>query len=141
MSMLQKDFFIARESMISVFELAHISNLPEMAYHHFMNYENEVLYLLNEGKLSGVLSIGDLERFFAKDEGGLKINQNYISIRTDDYNEAAAFFERSSTINEIPVVTEQGDFLGVIKREKTQVCRRLQRRSLKAARTGESIRV
>lgn len=139
MSMTQKDSFIARESMTSAFELASISNLSEMAYHHFMNYENEVMYLLNESKLSGVLSIGDLERFFTRHEGELRINQSYTSSNTIDYDVAAAFFERSATINEIPVVTEQGDFLGIIKREKTQDCRRSQRRSLKAARTGEYV--
>lgn len=133
----EKVLFIAREDMTSVFESSSIPDLPEMAYQYFMHYDNEILYLLDDGKLSGVLSIGDLERFFNRRGTGLKINKDPILIRSIDPDLAAVFFERSLTINEIPVVTEQDGFLGVIRKEKTQNIREHQRRSLRSARTGE----
>ena len=42
-------YFIERKHMTSVYELAEIPNLPQMAYRHFMDYEDEVLYLLSGG--------------------------------------------------------------------------------------------
>ncbi len=130
-------FFTARENMTSVYESVAISDLPNMAYHHFMSCENEVLYLMEEGRLAGVLSIGDLERFYRRQEDRFTINQNFTSLSMVDYDKAAAFFERSLTINEIPVVTQQGEFLGVIKKEKKPFLRKRQRRMLRAARLGE----
>lgn len=135
----QKDSFIARENMTSVYELASVSNLSDKAYYHFMNCDDEVLYLLKEDKLSGVLSIGDLERFFDSCERELKINQNYTSISTVNYDLAEKFFENSITINEIPIVTEQGIFLGIIRKEKTKALREQQRSELEAANKGEGI--
>lgn len=64
----------------------------------------------------------------------MQINQNYTSISTIDFDKAAVLLEDMKTINEIPVVTEQGDFLGIIRREKTQALRERQRKSLKASR-------
>ncbi len=135
----QKDSFIARENMTSVYELASVSDLSDQAYYHFMNCEDEVLYLLKENKLSGVLSIGDLERFFDSGESELKINQNYTSISTVNYDLAEKFFENSITINEIPIETEQGIFLGIIRKEKTKALREQQRSELEAAKKGEGI--
>lgn len=135
----RRDVFVAKENMTSVYELEDISNLPEMAYHYFINNDNEILYLLKEGGLYGILSIGDLERFFESDEYTLKINQNYTSINTLDWGKAEVFFENTNTINEIPIVTEQGIFIGVIKREKRQILRERQKSALKAAKFGEYI--
>lgn len=60
----RSDYFIAKENMDSIYELESISNLSETAYCHFLNCEDEILYLLKVSKLLGVLSIGDLEHFF-----------------------------------------------------------------------------
>ncbi len=135
----RRDLFIARENMTSVYELTSVSNLPDIAYYHFMNFEDEVLYLLNEGEISGVLSIGDLERFFDSGGNQLEINQNYTSISAVDYDTAERFLENSITINEIPIVAERGILVGIIRKEKTKALRDQQRRELEAARRGEGI--
>ena len=38
----QKDSFIARENMTSVYELASVSDLSDQAYYHFMNCEGKI---------------------------------------------------------------------------------------------------
>lgn len=127
-------FFVPRQDMTSVYELDAISDLSETAYWHFMNHEEEILYLLNGGKLHGVLSIGDLERFYKNDCSELKINEKYTYSGTVDYDMAAAFFERTVTINEIPIVAKQRELLGVIRKRKARGLRDLQRRKLKSWR-------
>ncbi|MDE7200884.1 MAG: hypothetical protein K2O91_03030 [Lachnospiraceae bacterium] len=64
--------FIEMKNMTSVYEITDILDLSQMAYVHFMNYNDKVLYLLSDGKMSGVLSIGDLERYYDRQENKLK---------------------------------------------------------------------
>ncbi|MDE7203514.1 MAG: adenylyltransferase/cytidyltransferase family protein [Lachnospiraceae bacterium] len=131
-----KDYnFIPVKDMTSVYRMSDIQDLPKMAYQHFMSHENEVLYILVtrwEG-LEGVLSIGDLERFYANGRKELIVNRNYTFITVFDYEAADDFFKRVSTVNEIPVVMEDR-FIGVIRKYKENSQRNRQRRSLKKAR-------
>lgn len=125
--------FIQREDMTSIYEMADISDMPEIAYQHFMNYEEEVLYIVNNNKILGVLSIGDLERFYRENEGDLKINQRYTSLSMVDFAMAVDFFERTKTINELPIVVDD-KILGIIRKNKDQKIRMRQRRTLKNAK-------
>lgn len=43
--------FIEKEDMASIYITADISNLAQIAYYHFMNCEDEVLYILNDKNL------------------------------------------------------------------------------------------
>lgn len=128
--------FIDREHMTSVYQLDDINNLAETAYQHFMSYEDEVLYLLNGEKLAGLLSIGDLERYYVSWENQVKLNQNYTFVSTVDFGAAADFFRTHKTINELPVVADNGELLGVIRRKKEGYLRNGQRNSLQYARNG-----
>lgn len=69
--------FISRENMTSVYDLKDIIDLSEKAYFHFMNYEEEILYILEGENIKGVLSIGDLERFYNDDVCSFRVNQKY----------------------------------------------------------------
>lgn len=131
-------YFVSKQDMTSVYELKNISDLSETAYQHFINFEEEILYFLNDGKLQGVLSIGDLERFYEHDQCGLKINEKYTYANMVDYDKAAAFFESTITINEMPIVAEAGDLLGVIKKRKDSRTRKFQRESLIGAKYHRS---
>ncbi|MDE6053950.1 MAG: adenylyltransferase/cytidyltransferase family protein [Lachnospiraceae bacterium] len=122
--------------MTSVYELAEIPNLPQMAYRHFMDYEDEVLYLLSGGKMAGVLSIGDLERYYVGQKREFKINQHYIALNKIDFGAAADFFRTHKTINEMPVIADNGELLGVIRGKKEKYLRNGQRHSLRYARNG-----
>lgn len=131
-----KYVFIEMKKMTSVYEITDILDLPQMVYTHFMNYDDEVLYLLSDGKMAGVLSIGDLERYYDRQEPELKINKNYTSATEIDFKAAEVFFERIKTINEMPVVTNSKELLGIIRKPKEEWLRERQRRALKYAISG-----
>lgn len=128
--------FIQLKDMTSVYEIRDILDLPQKAYTHFMNYDDEVLYLLSEGKMAGVLSIGDLERYYDRQECKLKINTNYTSATKIDFKAAETFFERIKTINEMPIVTNDNELLGIIRKSKEKWLRERQRSALKYAISG-----
>ncbi|MDE6054298.1 MAG: hypothetical protein K2G55_11155, partial [Lachnospiraceae bacterium] len=135
-----KAFFIARENMTSVYRLEEITDLAETAYRHFMNHEEEIIYVLNRGGvILGVFSIGDLKRFYEKGDEKIKINKKYTALYSIDYDVAQKFFSRAYPINEVPVVTADNQLLGIIRYEKAPLFRRAQRNSLKDARTGKDI--
>ena len=67
-------WFVPRESMSSVVELKKNTNLQRISYYHFMNFEDEILYFLAEGQMMGVLSIGDLERFYRGESSELAMS-------------------------------------------------------------------
>lgn len=130
--------FISREHMRSAYCMEDITDLPGLAYSHFMNHEEEVVYIeRDDGGMVGVVSIGDLERFYEKRETELKINQKYTALDSVDYDAAAVFFRRAYPINEVPVITADNRLFGIIRYEKADRMRRLQRESLKEAKTGK----
>lgn len=128
--------FIEKAYMDSIYEAKDISRLPRIAFSHFMNYEDEILYILNEDKMAGVFSIGDLERYYNADSCQIKINSQYFFVNTVDFEEAERYFERSVTINELPVVTKNNELLGVIRKNKEDALRKKQRYSLRCARAN-----
>lgn len=129
--------FVERDKMTSVYEIGNISDLPQEAYRHFMNYEDEVLYILDDGKMAGVISIGDLERFYDKEMRKLEINRKYTFVDTVDFHAAEDFFSRVKSVNEMPVVSEDGELIGCIRKDKEESLRLKQRRSLIYAREGK----
>ena len=129
--------FIKKENMTSVFEKVNLSNFSGEAYQHFMSCEDEVLYILDEEKVLGVFSVGDLERYYREGRQQLEINCQYTSLKTIDYHAAEEFFKRAKTINEVPVVTNEKRLKGIIKREKGEALRNRQRDALREARFSE----
>lgn len=128
------DIFIKKENMTSVYEITMISNLPQTFYEHFMQYDDEVIYVLKEGKMFGVVSIGDLERFYKYELPELRINTKYRSLSTIDYDSAYNFFRQAKTVNEIPVVSVNNSLVGVIRRNKKRELRVEQKNSLQSVR-------
>ena len=129
--------FIDREHMTSVYQLDDIKNLAETAYRHFMEHEEEIIYILErDGRILGVLSIGDLERFYIRGTGAIEINSRYTALGSIDYEAAADFFRKHKTINELPVITDNRELLGVIRKKKENYLRNGQRDSLKYSRNG-----
>lgn len=126
--------FIRKENMTSVCEITITSNLPQTFYEHFMQYDDEVIYVLKEGKMFGVVSIGDLERFYKYELYELQINMKYSSLQTIDYDAADYFFRQTKTVNEIPIVTINNDLMGVIRRNKKRELRTQQKKSLQSVR-------
>ena len=130
-------YFIPRENMTSVYNSEDIMDLSEKAYFHFMNYEEEILYILEEENVKGLLSIGDLERFYNDDVNCFEVNQKYTFLNSVDYDEAVKFFGRVRSVNEIPVISANNRLEGIIRYKKAEELRKLQRRTLQEAKKNK----
>lgn len=49
-------------NLTTVVELEELHRNPDMIYHHFMNYGDEVFYILKNKKMYGIVTPGDLYR-------------------------------------------------------------------------------
>lgn len=68
------------------------------------------------GKLSGIITRGDISR--ARDAGlpGVPVNRNFAVQRGRNYMEARNLFRERDRVNEIPVTDEEGRLLGICTR-------------------------
>lgn len=132
---IEEFFFISRENMTAAYELKDIINLPEKAYFHFMNYDEEIIYFLEGEKIKGILSIGDLERYYNDDVCDLQINERYTYLNEINYNVAKKILERENfrNVNEIPVVVDN-KLKGIIRYDKSEELRTQQRNALMEAK-------
>lgn len=91
--------YIPREHMQSVLDISDFpeSDREQIAYRHFVHDAQEVMYIEEDGMLLGVVSIGDLERYYAGDRDTLEINRHFSYADRIDEEKAAAFFERFRT--------------------------------------------
>ena len=61
--------FISIENMNSVYDISDSADFTGFAYtlyQFFIKNENEVAYFVKDGYMYGILSIGDLERYYRK---------------------------------------------------------------------------
>lgn len=128
--------FIPREEMRSVLDIADFpeNDRAEIAYRLFVYDRQEALYIEENGILLGVISIGDLERYYGNRKERLEINVRFSSVNKIDEEKAAAFFERFRTFFEFPVVNGGGRLEGVMKRELRYDTRQDQLASLVVSR-------
>jgi len=122
--------------MDSVFEVSSFKDFAKEAYEFFMNHESEVIYILEDSRMCGVVSIGDLERYYSNGNCEIKINKEFTFLDKVDYVKAEKYFEKLHTINEIPVISSNGRLEGIIKKEKDPNLRRRQRSSLINVKMG-----
>ena len=87
---------------------------PEVIYQHFSNYTDECIYVVEDEMLIGIVTPGDLNRFYTTDGENSYLNKNFIYVDEIDFGKAAEVFERIKTIHEVPVIKEH-IFLGIVK--------------------------
>lgn len=110
--------FIPRQEMRSVLDIADFpeNSRAEIAYQYFVHDGEEAMYIEENGVLIGMVSIGDLERYYGNRKERLKINRLFSRIDEKDEAKAAVFFGKFKTFFECPIVNSQGQLEGVIKR-------------------------
>lgn len=112
-------FFVGVELLETVYYLEEIGQNTEKLYQHFMQYADEVIYILGaDDKLYGIVSRGDLYRYYENQDKELKVNQRFQAVSSLDYVAAEKVFQKINTIHEVPVV-EQGFLKGVIRSKTT----------------------
>ena len=108
-------FFEKVTELTTVIELQELIENPLMVYEHFMNYADEVFYVLDKGKIHGIITPGDLIR--ANQSGnfvGINLNYKYIDSK-ENTKEAEKIFTEIPHIHEIAVV-KNSELIGIIKR-------------------------
>jgi len=111
--------FVPREELRSVLDIADFTenDRAEIAYQCFVNDNQEAMYIEENGVLLGMVSIGDLERYYADRRNKLEINCRFFYTDKIEEEKAAAFFEKFKSFFEFPVVNDCGQLEGVLKRE------------------------
>jgi CBS domain-containing protein len=85
-----------------------------------MEHNDEMLYILGaDGKVYGIVSRGDLYRYYENQMNRLNINQKFQAISSQDYIAAEEIFQKIDTIHEVPVVNN-GELMGVIRYKTTK---------------------
>ena len=107
--------FVSVEKISSVYDIHEILNNPSKICRFFLDNDDEVLYVTSEGCAYGLISIGDMIRYYREQYEEVPINKNFSYVKEEnDYLGAENFFKNRKYINEIPVV--KGElFLGVIR--------------------------
>lgn len=126
--------YVNIEEMDSVFDSKTGTYTPEGLYIYFLSHESEVVYFVEDGIMKGVISIGDLQRYYENGEKELPINNHIFFVKgRNSFNRAKFFFKEHLTVNEIPCISEKKELQGIIRYEKEGKIRDEQRKSLKTA--------
>lgn len=103
-------------NLTTLIELDELYKNPNIIYHHFMNYGDEVFYILDNGKMYGTVTPGDLYR--SKGCAGEYVNTKFQYITSkNDFEGAYKIFGKYPTIHEVAIITD-GGLIGVIKSGK-----------------------
>ena len=113
-------FFVDAEMLSNVYYFQDIEQDTEKLYHHFMEQNDEMIYILRtDGKVYGIVSRGDLYRYYENQNEKLNVNQSFRSVPSQDYAAAEEIFQKFTTIHEVPVVND-GNLKGVIRYRTTK---------------------
>lgn len=109
-------YFVEKQNLTNVYDLKDMEVDADKMYHHFMENNDEVIYFLGiNGKLYGIVSRGDLYRYYENHDKNLKVNQKYSAVcSSEDLDGAEKIFSMIKTIHEVPVV-DHGNLKGVIR--------------------------
>lgn len=136
---LEKNYeFIEKETLKSVFFFHEIYEKPNKAYRFFMENDAEVLYVVDDsGMIYGLISIGDMYRYYKNEEKEMPINQKFTYLEeASDVKGAEKFFQRVETIHEVPVIKEKV-LLGIIRKKEGMATSRGRLRSYLKTIRGE----
>lgn len=107
--------FEKAEDVMTVIEQNEIERKPNYLFEHFMNYGDEVFYVLNQGKIYGIITPGDLYRCYQKKNRIPEANRDFAYLTDqEDEKRAEIIFQRYPSIHEIAVV-KNGCFCGIVK--------------------------
>lgn len=106
---------IKKENLKSVFLLEDIKDSIEQFFDYFMTHDDEVIYILNQDLLYGIISIRDLRSYFLVQNKIEVINRNFKSVKSMDDLLLRQILLEHPKIHEVPMVDNTKKFLGVIR--------------------------
>ncbi len=110
--------FVEKKDLTNIYNVQEIYNQPETAYSYFMSHESTIIYVVEGERLCGIISFGDLERYYKSERTVFTYNDSFSFISDkNDFESAEIIFNKYKSIFEIPVICED-EFIGTLHREK-----------------------
>ncbi len=106
--------FVEEKNILFKYELSELE--PERIYEHFMVHDDEICFVFNKNQVYGIITIGDMCRYYAQGAEKLNITKKYRSINEVDYEAAETIFKEFPSVHEVPVIVDN-QLLGIVKRE------------------------
>lgn len=78
---------------------------------------SDVIYCEREGKLYGIISMGDVSRASDAREDCVVVNTHFTSVKNNEYMKARDIFKKMQKIHTLPIVNESGVVEGAYLRE------------------------
>ena len=103
--------FIEKEKMSSV--INHDVLTLESVYRHFLEKDDECIYVTDREKLVGVVSVSDWQKAYAGGNVENCINTHFSYLKDIDFADAERLILRIKKIHEVPVI-KNGKFIGVV---------------------------
>lgn len=108
---------VHREQLSSVFDYGRDDEITvSWALENLADKQSEVLYLVDNGLLWGLVSWGDVFRFLEKRVDYL-VNERFTTVNDPEDKETKRFFDKHPTIHELPIVNKEGVLEGVCRKE------------------------
>lgn len=77
-----------------------------------LNRPSDIIYCERNGKLHGIITMGDISRVYAMGNGFVNINEHFMSVSNGEYMKARKIFFEKGNINALPVLNEDGNLIG-----------------------------
>lgn len=103
---------ISKSELKCVFILEQVNPTVDWVFTQLMNSSTEVLYFETNNKLRAVISFGDFFRYFEEKKDSL-LNTSFTVIHEENEDKAFAFIQKHPTIHELPVINDEGEFVGI----------------------------
>jgi len=71
-----------------------------------------VVYCEKDGKLYGIISMGDIARAYRKGKDFVVINKRFTSVKENEYMHVRNIFRNNNKINALPVVNDLNELIG-----------------------------
>lgn len=104
--------FVTRDNIGSRMKESDLT--PDVIYQHFLKYTDECIYVVEDEMLIGLVTPGDLHRYYTTDGENSYLNKKFTYLDNIDFEKAKEVFERIPMIHEVPVIKEH-IFLGIVK--------------------------
>lgn len=77
---------------------------------------SNAIYCETQKKIIGLITTGDIYRAYENCMDRVKINRNFLFVRSGEYMRAKKIFEEKINVNELPIVSEDNTLIGDYRR-------------------------
>lgn len=81
----------------------------------YLKKTSEIIYIMKDGRLYGIVSSGDILRHLAEPETGAKVNKAFTALNNYNVIKAHEIFRERNRIHKIPIVNARGGCLVIIR--------------------------